>query len=784
MSTPRTTSSSACARENRKSALAASDVRTTDVTNDVLHDGSIVGAPHTAQIEVFIAIAREINTYSEPALIVGKLAQALQPYIQFSSICLSVLQEETLVCIASSDPKHWIEPKTRQSHPDHYLWLLIDGDKSLDLSVTGQGLFDTKTEPPGLMTFINVPLMVEGRVFGLLHIDNYGEHTWAEAEIGLARLVGGQIAAVVQGSQELQRRRAREAELARSLALLNATQEAVAEGICLVAPSGEVTSYNQRFATLWNLTVAQAAQMHEEGNLMTHVLEQLADPDEFIFKLGELYEQPNALARDEISLRDGRILERYSAPAIAPAVGEEAEINCGRVWTFHDISNRKLYEAQLRHQAFHDALTGLPNRILLVERMERARLKLERSRRALAVLFLDLDRFKVINDSLGHDKGDELLKQVASRLQNCLRPGDTAARFGGDEFVILLEEVTGSDDAVQVARRIADSLRQPFDLVGAELALTTSIGIVLSNSPAEAPDELMRRADIAMYRAKNNGKAQFYLWDEHISESTISDLQLEIELHGAIKRGELEVWYQPLIDLHDEVTDGKSGGKPRPQGFEALVRWRHPVRGLVPPNNWIPIAEESNLVQSIDAYVARIACAQIVEWNARRAALGKAPLSIHLNLSARSFESHDIAANIQRILDECGLPAALLTLEITESAIMRDTDKAIEQLSQLKKLGVGLAIDDFGTGRSSLAYLEFLPVDWFEIDRTFVARMGVSDAIVRAIVSLSQALQVEVVAEGVETAQQLEQLRALDCQWVQGFLFGKPLPARDAEALV
>ena len=308
---------------------------------------------------------------------------------------------------------------------------------------------------------------------------------------------------------------------------------------------------------------------------------------------------------------------------------------------------------------------------------------------------------------------------------------------------------------------------------------------MLSPGGSEAPDELMRRADIAMYRAKNNGKAQFYLWDEKISRNAISTLQLEIELQGAIKRGELEVWYQPLIDLRESsARESLASGELKAGAFEALVRWRHPVRGLLPPGDWIPIAEESGLIQSIDAWVARVACAQTVEWNARRAAATRAPLSVHVNLSVRGFESTDVAASVERILRESGLPAAQLILEITESAIMLHTEKAVAQLRALKNLGVGLAIDDFGTGHSSLAYLEFLPVDSFKIDRAFVGRMDASDAIVRAIVSLSQALGVEVVAEGVESAQQLEKLRALGCQWCQGFWFAKPAPAPEAERWV
>ena len=728
-----------------------------------------VPAPQS-EIDVLLAIAREINTRSEPALIVEKLAQALQPYIRFDTICLSTLEGGTICGLASSDPDYGVRAFSQTSEPEHRLWPLLQRGEMFDLSVCSITP-ESVSYLPRVNAYINVPLIVTGRVIGLLHIDSYRPHQWTQSEIKLARLVGVQIAAVVQGAQELERRRQRETQLAQSLALLNATQEAVAEGICLVNVEGKLVSYNRRFAALWNLTPDRAAKLHSETRLMTHVLEQLADPDEFIAKIGELYDQPQALAHDEITLLDGRTLERHSAPAIAPATDDEPETNYGRVWTFYDVSNRKLYEDRLQHQAFHDALTGLPNRVLLLERIERARSKMERSRRALAVLFLDLDRFKIINDSMGHDAGDQLLKQVAARLQSCLRPGDTAARFGGDEFVILLEEVAAPADAVHVAKRIAASLQVPFDLDGPEVTVTTSIGIVISESPTEATDELMRKADIAMYRAKNSGKAQFYLWSEDVSQEALSRLQLEIELQGALKRGELEIWYQPLVDLDADANVC---------AYEALVRWRHPVRGLVAPGDFIPIAEESGLIASIDAYVLRVACAQISAWNARS---GRS-LAVHVNLSARHFEGEGVAAGIERVLGETGVPPSQLVLEITESALMRDTQTVIEQLRQLKNLGVGLALDDFGTGYSSLAYLEFLPVDSFKIDRAFVARLDASDAIVRAIVSLSQAIGVEVVAEGVETAAQLKQLRALGCRWAQGFWFAKPLPAAEVEALM
>ena len=709
------------------------------------------------------AVARAINASDGPEVIVGKMAAELRPWLPCTALSLSIIEGEVLRCIGSSDLLYQPQDVDFRQKPDHALVPLLRGEIGLDSRGVLTGV--AAAEDAVSMSYIHVPMTVDERIYGLLHIDRYPARAWSERELQLAALVAQQFAAVLQGALGLQRLREREAELAQTLALLGATQEAAAEGICLVDTRGELVSYNRRFAALWNISPDEARHLEREAALMSHVLAQLEDPDEFIAKIGELYDNPHALARDEVRLRNGRIFERYSAPAIAPALSGEAETNFGRVWTFSDISDRKLYESQLQHQAFHDALTGLPNRALLTQRLERALLKLSRSHGTLAVLFLDLDRFKIVNDSLGHEKGDKLLQQVAARLQNCLRPGDLAARFGGDEFVILLEEVGGCEAAVLVAQRVAQALQYPFLLDGHEVTVTSSVGIVLGQDAGEPPHELLRKADIAMYRAKNSGKAQFYLWNENVAHGQ-ERLQLEIELQSALGRGELEVWYQPIIDLRagQHVC-----------GYEALVRWRHPARGLISPAEFIPIAEENGLILQLDAWVLQRACAQISLWNAARPA-GKEPLSLHVNLSARQFEQPDVAVLVARVLEEYALPGAQLVLEITESAIMLDTGSAIAQLGELKKLGVGISIDDFGTGHSSLAYLEFLPVDSFKIDRAFVARLCAGTAIVRAVVSLAQALNVEVVAEGVETPQQLEQLRALGCRWAQGFWFAKPLP--------
>jgi diguanylate cyclase (GGDEF)-like protein len=461
------------------------------------------------------------------------------------------------------------------------------------------------------------------------------------------------------------------------------------------------------------------------------------------------------------ALIDGRTFERYSAPAISSS-GE----SFGRIWTFSDISSRKEYEQQLTYQAYHDAVTGLPNRISLTNHLLAALRKTEWSGKQLAILFLDLDRFKVVNDSLGHQKGDQLLVQVAKRLRASLRPGDIAARFGGDEFVVLLEDVQDMDDATKVADRIATYMKEPFLLDSHEVTVTASIGIMLGSGLTDVPDDLLRKADVAMYRAKNSGKAQYQVFSEISSGPVMERLQLEIDLQSAIKRQQFEVCYQPIINIANGEIDT----------WEALLRWHHPVRGLVPPAQFIPLAEETGLIVEIGAYVLRVACEQAKKWS-----YGRNAQHMHINLSAKQFEQIGLVTQIERVLRETELLPAQLMLEITETTMMSNAVTAIKQLEDLKKLGVGIAIDDFGTGYSSLSYLEDFPIDMIKIDRSFIWRLHERTAIVRAITAMGEALGVNITAEGIETKEQLAYLRAFPCQYGQGFWFSQPLSPLEAE---
>jgi diguanylate cyclase (GGDEF)-like protein/PAS domain S-box-containing protein len=442
----------------------------------------------------------------------------------------------------------------------------------------------------------------------------------------------------------------------------------------------------------------------------------------------------------------------------------------GVVVTSWDVTERKALEEQLRHQAFHDPLSGLPNRALFMDRLEHAFVRANRRGDKIAVLFTDLDNFKVINDSLGHEVGDQLLVAVAERIKHCLRPEDTAARLGGDEFTILIEAVDSMTDAVRVAERIAEILQPPFALDQHEVFSTTSIGIALSSPLQKQPADLLRHADLAMYRAKHKGKARYEVFEPGMGTDALERLRLENELRRALERGEFKVYYQPVVALE--------GG--RIVGAEALVRWEHPIRGLLLPEEFLSVAEETGLIARIGEKVLREACHQVRAWQVRYPS--EPPLMVSVNLSPKQLFRPELIAEV---LAETEIYPGSLHLEITESTMMSNgVHSANHALRSLKDLSVELAVDDFGMGYSSLSYLKHFPVDFLKIDRSFIAGLG-QDAdsaskdaeIVSAMIDLTHALGLKAVAEGVETSEQLTRLRVMKCDRAQGNYFWEPLPS-------
>jgi diguanylate cyclase (GGDEF)-like protein/PAS domain S-box-containing protein len=439
-----------------------------------------------------------------------------------------------------------------------------------------------------------------------------------------------------------------------------------------------------------------------------------------------------------------------------------------------DITARKTVEEQLLHDAFHDPLTGLPNRAFFVSLLDRS---MKRTRRRpdylFAVLFVDFDRFKLVNDSFGHTFGDLLLVAISQRLKACLRPGDVVARMGGDEFTILLDDIRDVADATRVAERIQVELRAPFELEGREVFTTASIGIALSTARHEKPEFHLRDADLAMYRAKARGRACYEMFDQGMHERAVAQLQMETDLRRALEREELRVYYQPIVDLRDGLITG----------FEALVRWQHPERGMVPPGAFIPLAEETGLIVPIGRWVMERACRQTAAWQRR---FTDRPLSISVNLSARHFGDADLVTQILEVLRLTELPPTSLKLEITESVLMVDPESHVSVIAELRKAGVQVQIDDFGTGYSSLSYLQRFSIDALKIDRSFIsaATDGESWDIVQTIVTLARDLGVNVIAEGVETVEQTDRLKALACDHAQGYLFREPVDAEAAEAML
>lgn len=437
-----------------------------------------------------------------------------------------------------------------------------------------------------------------------------------------------------------------------------------------------------------------------------------------------------------------------------------------------DITNQKIAEDRLRHDVLHDALTGLPNRTLFMERVEQA---LKRNKRYpdcwFAVLFIDLDRFKLINDSLGHAVGDSVLVEVARLIKNFLRDTDTVARLSGDEFTVLLQDMQGLADVKLLTERLLKQLNSPLKIEGRTIFLSASIGVVISSQGYHKSEELLRDADIAMYRAKGMGKACYAIFDFEMYEQTLNLLQMQTDLRLALDRQEFLLYYQPIVCLQTN----------RIRGMEALVRWQHPQKGLINPGHFIPIAEETGLIVPIGQWILQEACRQMRRWQQEFPELSALKMSV--NLASNQLQDPHFLTTLDRILVETGLDPKMLQLEITESMLMDRSEKTLELLSELKSRQISLSIDDFGTGYSSLGYLQRFPINRLKVDRSFVAQMNVNPenfAIVRTVVTLAHTLGMDVVAEGVETVEQCDLLRSLGCRLGQGYLFCQPVTAENA----
>jgi diguanylate cyclase (GGDEF)-like protein len=487
----------------------------------------------------------------------------------------------------------------------------------------------------------------------------------------------------------------------------------------------------------------------------------------------------DVFSQEELDLLRGMARVLALALRMLRALEEERAL---RKASQHEIQQRRRAEKQLAHQALHDALTGLPNRSLLVDRVEHALERAKRSSTSAAAFFVDVDNFKLVNDSLGHQAGDELLIEFADRLENVTRAADTAARLsgatvarlGGDEFVVLCEDLADERDAIRIAERIGSALDPPFVLKDGHVSITASIGIAIAKEGDTAPDSLIRDADVALYRAKEGGRDRYELFDQAMRARVLERLGVEGDLRQAIGQDELRLFYQPIVSLSgDEIV-----------GVEALIRWQHPKRGLVLPAEFIPIAEESGLIVTIGTWVLEEACRQSAFWQVAHP--DWPPLRVFVNVSARQLTG-ELVDVVSTILRDTGADPARLALEITESVLMEQADSPANLLQSLRDLGVWVALDDFGTGYSSLSYLQHFPLDVLKLDRSFISAPegeATNLRIVAATIEMGRALDMNMVAEGVETKEQLEQLIDLGCDFAQGYYFARPQPAEAITALL
>ncbi|WP_049278039.1 sensor domain-containing protein [Pseudomonas putida] len=537
--------------------------------------------------------------------------------------------------------------------------------------------------------------------------------------------------------------------------------------ILITDPAGYIVQANEAFSRVSGYAVSEV--LDQLPGMLT-VDEQQEGHLRYVVK--QLHQRGSWEGEVWLKRRDG---DHYPAWVGITAVLDDEGDLASYVCFFTDISERKASEQRIHRLAYYDALTHLPNRTLFQDRLYNALQQAERQKAWVVLMFLDLDRFKPINDSLGHAAGDRMLKDMALRLLACVDDDDTVARMGGDEFTLLLQprptREMALNRAIHVAENILGSLVRPFVLENREFFVTASIGIALSPQDGSELSQLMKNADTAMYHAKERGKNNFQFYQAEMNASALERLELESDLRHAMEQNEFILYYQPQFS-----GDGK-----RLTGAEALLRWRHPTRGLVPPGDFIPVIEELGLVVDVGDWVLREASRQLKAWHKAKVRVPK----VSVNISARQFSDGQLGTRIANILEESGLPPACLELELTESILMREVNEALQILASLKNLGLSIAVDDFGTGYSSLNYLKQFPIDVLKIDRTFVDGLpeGEQDAqIARAIIAMAHSLNLAVIAEGVETHEQLEFLREHGCDEVQGYLFGRPMPAHQFEA--
>jgi diguanylate cyclase (GGDEF)-like protein/PAS domain S-box-containing protein len=562
--------------------------------------------------------------------------------------------------------------------------------------------------------------------------------------------------------RDVTERRLSDEALLLKTALLEAQAETTIDGILVVDEFDRIILANKRFGMDFAIP-EEILIKRDDLAVRTFVKDQVENPEAFMARIRYLGEHREEKSRDELILKDGKVFDRYSAPLV-----DSKGTHRGRIWYFRDITDRKVTEERVKFLAYYDALTGLPNRTLFRDRMSKALASARRQKHKVALLFLDLDRFKDINDSLSHSVGDLLLQEVAERLKAWCRAQDTISRVGGDEFLIMLTNVKDSPDAAVAAERLMDAMCRPFAIQGHSVTISCSIGISMYPEDGADGETLVKNADAAMYNAKSNGRNGLRFFTSDMSAQVLERITLEHSLRSAMGKEELFLVYQPQM----EIATG------RIVGLEALLRWRHPSLGLVPPDRFIPIAENSGLIVPLGEWVLRTACRQAREWQSA----GLPSVSVAVNVSAVQFRQENFCDLVKHALSDSGLNPQCLELELTESLLLANAEAMVSVVSELRALGITVAIDDFGTGYSSFSYLRQLHLNKLKIDRSFIRDVAVNpeDAtIASAIISMAKSLKLKVIAEGVETEAQMEFLRSHQCDEIQGYYFSKPLSVED-----